>query len=180
MVMVDLLQKNNLVSIFFNIFESFESSLLRTCSLFYPIKTLVHDIITCGRGYISFIKIWFSQFCTTMCHFPVWKCIFVVFLRSMPEKVGQKTNLKNKQTKRKLLKVLNFKESREKKVCSWPFVPNGQFTKEEEELKAAIVLSGFQKYSHYNWASGLFWWRKYFRLFLRDQVQVKGDHRASV
>lgn len=72
-------------------------------------------------------------------------CFFEKYARK-----GRSENLKNKQTKRKLLKVLNFKESREKKVCSWPFVPNGQFTKEEEELKAAIVLSGFQKYSHYN------------------------------
>lgn len=47
-------------------------------------------------------------------------------------------------------------------------------------MKAAIVLSGFQMYSYYNWVSGLFWWRKYFRLFQRDQVQVKGNHRASV
>lgn len=44
----------------------------------------------------------------------------------------------------------------EKKIFSWPFVPNGQFTKEQEELKAAIVLSEFQKYSHYSWAGGLF------------------------
>lgn len=170
MVMVDLLQKINLVSNFFNIFESFESSLLRTCSLFYPIKTLVHDIITCGRGYFHSQDLVFSILYNHV-PLPCLKMHFCCFLRSK----GRSGNFKKKK---KRLKVLYFKESREKKICSWPFVPNGQFTK--EELKAAIVLSGFQKYSHYNWASGLFWWRKYFRLFLRDQVQVKGDHRASV
>lgn len=95
MVMVDLLQKINLVSNFFNIFESFESSLLRTCSLFYPIKTLVHDIITCGRGYFHSQDLVFSILYNHV-PLPCLKMHFCCFLRSMPEKVGQETLKKKK------------------------------------------------------------------------------------
>lgn len=114
MVMVDLLQKMYLVSNFLNIFKSFESSLFRTRFLFYPVKTLVHDIITCGRGVFPFAMLPRFGFLNSVqpCATSLSENAFFCFLRSMPEKVGQETNLK------KLLKVLHLKESREKKKKS--------------------------------------------------------------
>lgn len=62
----------------------------------------------------------------------------------MPAKVGQETGLKKENLVACSEVSVKRKVEKRKVFLTWPFVPNGQLTKEQELLKAVIVLCEIQ------------------------------------